>query len=299
MVEAFADAAFAAPVGEVVGPVQTRFGYHLIKVEARAEEQVKIADLAYELRASRATIAELERTLDDLAYYAETDGGSFEEEAEKQGLQVRTVSVEAGQATIPGIGESAELVDFLGQAEAGDIGPVAEANNRLVVVRVAEITPEGHQPLDEVRTQVEARVKLEKKKEVLARQMRDARAEAGDDLDALARALGTTVRTKTAMQPSTTTVPGLGRDPAFAGAAFALEPGQTSAVVEGANAAFVVASTDLEAPGNLTDDERETLRAELQQQRRREVTSRWIASLREQADVTDNRSVFEARRSRF
>ena len=31
----FEEAAFAAEVGHVVGPVQTQFGYHLIKVEQK------------------------------------------------------------------------------------------------------------------------------------------------------------------------------------------------------------------------------------------------------------------------
>ena len=40
MVKEFEDAAFAAEVGAIVGPVKSQFGYHLIKVEAKNEPVV-------------------------------------------------------------------------------------------------------------------------------------------------------------------------------------------------------------------------------------------------------------------
>lgn len=41
MVPEFEDAAFKAEINEVTAPVQTQFGYHLIKVEAKTEGKVK------------------------------------------------------------------------------------------------------------------------------------------------------------------------------------------------------------------------------------------------------------------
>ena len=40
MVPEFEQAAFDAEIGQVVGPVKTQFGYHLIKVETKNEASV-------------------------------------------------------------------------------------------------------------------------------------------------------------------------------------------------------------------------------------------------------------------
>lgn len=44
-VKPFADAVREAPIGEIVGPVQTEFGYHIIQVRAREDRELSESDL--------------------------------------------------------------------------------------------------------------------------------------------------------------------------------------------------------------------------------------------------------------
>lgn len=48
MVKEFEQAAFEGEIGAVIGPVQTQFGYHLIKVESRTEESIAAYEEARE-----------------------------------------------------------------------------------------------------------------------------------------------------------------------------------------------------------------------------------------------------------
>lgn len=290
MVDAFAEAAFSAQPGAIVGPVQTQFGYHVIQVVARADEAVQIADLTYSLRPSQATLNDIEYRLEDLAYYA-TESGDFREEAERQDLDLQQVEVEAGQNSIPSLGESREIAAFLDDAGESDISDVIELSDQFAVVHVDAIRPEGYRPFEEVRAEIEPRVRLQKKRAVVAQRMEEALVQG--NLDDLAETLGTTVRAASDVTFDTATAEGLGREPAFAGTVFGLDEGQASHVVEGANAAFVVEVVALNEPAPITDSERDALRAELLEQRRNEVTSEWITSLREKADIEDNRTQFQ------
>lgn len=287
MVDAFEDAALDAPVGEVVGPVETRFGYHLIQVTDRAAHEVQIADYAQTLRPSPATLNEAEERLGDLRYYA-SESGSFDEEAERLGLEVQSVQVEEDQQYIPDIGMSRSLMNFLERADRGDISEVIELNEQFMVAYVEEIRPGGYRPFEEVRSEIEPRVKIEKKKAVQRDRMARAFAEVG--FDGLADAFGVPKRTARQVTASNPVVPTLGRAPVFTGTVLGLDEGEVSPVTEGENAVFVARVVRVHEPPPITEQQKQQLRNELLQQRRSELQQRWIAELREDADIQDNRS---------
>ncbi len=288
MVEPFQRAAFAAPVGRVVGPVETEFGYHLIEVTDRARFDVRIADYAQKLRASASTVSSAQERLEDLQYYGE-ESGDFEGEARKLGLELREIQVEQDQQSIPGLGNSRSLTQFLDKAEQGDVSKVIELNDVFVVAYVTAIQPEGYRPLAEVEAEIRPRVLLEKKKAVQRARMEAAYRKGG--FDGLAQALGTTARSATGISFNNTLVPTLGRDAIFAGTLLGLKQGQDSGVVEGNTAVFVAKVTSVSQPPPMTDVQRDQLRQELLNRRRSQVQNRWIASLKEKATIKDQRAL--------
>jgi peptidylprolyl isomerase/peptidyl-prolyl cis-trans isomerase D len=290
MADRFEQAAFAASPGELVGPVRSEFGYHLIRVTGKASSAVQVADLAFTLEPGQSTLTDKRNTLGDIAFYAE-ESSSFGEEAESRGLEINQVQVEADQQSIPGLGQTRAFPSFMETAEAGDISDVIELDDQFALLKVTEVKPEGYRSFEEVKAQIRPRVELQKKQTVQARRMR--RALEQNSFPSLPRVLGTQMRTESDVTFSTETVPGVGSDPAFSGTVFGLDQGKTSGVVEGENAAFVVRLTSMQEPPALTESQRQQIRQQLLKQRQQEVSSQWIAALKEDATIKDQRSQFQ------
>jgi len=289
MVEPFEEAAFGARVGRIVGPVETQFGYHLIEVTERATEEAQIADFALTLRASVQTLNRVQSNLDDLQYFS-TEEGDFTGEAGRRGLEVRTVAVEEDQQFIPGIGNSRALLNFLTGASEGDVSPVIELNDFFLVATVEQINDAGYQPFEDVRAQLEPRLRNELKAEVQAQRLQEALDNGG--FEGLADRVSTAEREAAGLSYANQSVPGIGRDAVFVGSAMAMQAEQTSGVVEGANAVYVIHVTAVNEPGAIQPSEYTNLQNQLTSRQQNIVRSQWITALRESADIEDNRRIF-------
>ncbi len=286
MVSAFENAAQNASIGDIVGPVQTEFGYHLIEVMQRVDQEVQVAVYAQNMEPSIATLRDIENTLEDLQYYTE-EGADFEEEAARLNLSLERVRVEDGQEDIPQIGRSPSLQSFLEGARRGDISDVIELDDKMVVARVTDVESAGYRSFEEVRDAVEPRAILQAKREVQVQRMQEAYEEHG--FDGLAEALGTELRTASNVSHDNTSVPGLGRETRFAGQVLGLDEGDETGVTEGENGVWAARVTRVAEIPELTDDRRAQIRQQLQQERIMELQESWIENLKANASITDNR----------
>jgi len=55
MVPEFEQAAINAKVGEIVGPVKTQFGYHIIKITGRSSQEIKVAEIRLSIKSAART----------------------------------------------------------------------------------------------------------------------------------------------------------------------------------------------------------------------------------------------------
>ena len=287
MVPEFEQAAFAAQQGQVVGPVVTAFGVHLLRVEGRATQEVEL------VRIARPVEGDVDRVMgeaQDFQAFLELEGQDFAEAAEERGTPTTTAQVQADEVGIPGLQVGRELNRFLRRASEGDVSDPFDAGDSFIVVRLVESRPEGVTPFDEVRDQIETAVLLEKKEAVQMAKLREALA--AGSIAGIAQAAGTDVERAADLSLANPVIPRFGREPRAVGAAFGLEPGQRSGVIEGDQAAFIVRTASLVGgtEGEMTPEDREQIRQQLLQQKRQRVLQAWIEGLREGAEIEDFRN---------
>ncbi|PAP77896.1 hypothetical protein BSZ37_16335 [Rubrivirga marina] len=288
MVEAFEQAAFAAPEGQVIGPVQSPFGVHLILVEDRATSEVQLVQI------ERPVEADFGRVLgeaEDFAAFIELEDRDFAEEAQERGIAPTPVEVQDSQAQVPGLELGRDFFRFLRRADEGQVSEPFDAGGSFIVARLVERREAGPAPFEEVRGQVETEVLTERKKEVQTAALQNA-LDGASSLGAIAAAAGTDVETVSDLSMVQGTIPNYGVEPRAVGAAFGLQPGQRSGVIAGDQAAFVVRTTSLTGAtdGEFTADARTSIREQLLQQKRSRVLQAWLQGLRDEAEVDDFRN---------
>ncbi len=199
--EAFSEALFEIEeAGSVVGPVETRFGTHFIKLlSVRAEDPPSMAELEDELRREIAEqqagrrYVEMSERLADLAY-AEYD---LEAPAELIGQSIQErdgVTPERNESPFdhPQLLRQLFSEDVL---EGGFNTELVEITpEEAVVARVREYYPETQRSLDEVRDEVRERVAERKRREQLSEQLSQfaerLRSEGPEARDEIASELG-------------------------------------------------------------------------------------------------------------
>ena len=163
MVDEFDQAVFNLAVGEVSEPVETEFGFHLIKLTDVKPMQLPSLDEIRDDVVAQVRLEQAERVyfelLEQMTQIAFEQPDSLEPIVEQLNLTVATtrmVTRDGGREMVTSrrtVMEAAFSEDVLQQRL--NSSPIEVGPNETVVVRIAEHQPSRLQPLEEVRADIE------------------------------------------------------------------------------------------------------------------------------------------------
>ncbi|MEX0593143.1 MAG: SurA N-terminal domain-containing protein [Balneolaceae bacterium] len=278
--------------GEVSDLVMINGDPYLFKKVAEEDGRIQFAILTYRVIPDPiATVDQLAEQADEFQYFALEEG--FREEAGNQGLQVSSASAVQGTPFVPALGPAQELIRELSTLSRGEISEVVELSNQFVIARLVERIAEGPRPLEEVRGQIESRIREQKRREQTVLHVQDQLPQ-DVTLVSAAEALNVEVQSAESVRMGGQAIPGAGREPGIIGSAFSLQPGETSALLEGESGLYLVELLELDMadPANMSQEDRSRVRQNLEQQKFAAYNSVWIEELRESATIRDNRNRF-------
>jgi len=235
MIDEFEEAAFAAEPSEVVGPVKTNFGYHLIQVEERREAgRSSFADTQEQIRGrllNQRAQDLAESTATELAERIDKEGLATQEALQQladteTGVTFLTTPAFGRQDNVPGIGRGTAFSLTAFELDQDEISEPMQAAAGWVILRLAEAQEPRLPDLDEVRDAVGSTVRQEKQLQLATERMVEARQklDAGDTFDDVAAELGLAVR-DSGLFGRGGSIAGLGSNPEVALAALALDAG--------------------------------------------------------------------------
>ncbi|MCL4510734.1 MAG: peptidylprolyl isomerase [Bacteroidetes bacterium] len=291
MVKPFEDAAFKARVGQVVGPVRTQFGLHIIKVLGKDSRELKIADIKMSIKVSQQTKDDLKQRAEDFIYLAKQDG--FDKAANTADVNVNQTPAFTKGKIIPGLGNYEDVVKWAFDGKLGDISEVMTLNQGYAVFMISEIKDASVTPFDQVAFQIKNLLTRKKQfdmAQTYANQLRQ-KLSPSDSLSKLPQFDSGLRYSVTGPFSPATFVPGVGRDFNFMAEAAKLNVGQISQAVKGNMGVFIIQLLS-KTPFDTTayKIQRMTMMQQLMQQEKSNVITNWLSGLKEKASIEDNRA---------
>jgi len=282
----FRDFSFENNVGKI-SVVETGFGYHIIEIlsQTKKRKAVKVANLALRIESS-------ERTIDSIFTIASkfelmASKSSFRDVATENNYSVRSINaIKDLDENIPGVGAQRSIVRWLYEDDTnkGDFKRFNLQNGGYVVVMLTAINKAGLMSNEKASITALPLVKNKKKAELIIKKI------SGKTLTEISNNQNKNIQTALAVNISSPTLSGVGKEPEVIGNSFGLEVGQTSKAILGNSGVFYIYLEKL----NIAQDLPSYLSfsTNLSGSKTNNLNTKVYEALKDVSEVDDNRSLF-------
>ncbi|MCU0427646.1 MAG: peptidylprolyl isomerase [Candidatus Kapabacteria bacterium] len=294
MVKPFEDAASGAAVGSIVGPVETQFGWHIIKVTDRKADEIKYSEIVLNPTVSQSTRSQLYRTAASLKESLKS-GIPFDTAAKRLNIPASETAYFRRVATILG---SRTLTNFAFDSNVGDVSdPIELKNSGIVVAQLVQSRLAGIKPLEDAKDEIKMKLMTGKKLDALKNKAQELFGKLSS-LDSLSRAKSVDSTLNVVASKGITDngrAPSLGSDVALTASLFgqAANIGKILGPIRGERAYYIAQiKGKKDADPNGFAAARATLAQSVKGKAEGTLYFKWRNELRDRSDIEDNRSKY-------
>lgn len=279
MVPEFENAAFGAAVGETVGPIETQFGFHIIKVTDKQSTELKYSQIVIKPTLSSATkqqtMAKAQKAADEIS-----NGRPIDSVASSLKVPVQESPLFTNESPVL---SSRELTSWAFDSEKGDVIRKDVKYYGTVVAQVSDAREVGVKPLEDMKDKIKSILMQRKKLDKLKGQAEQLAASFGADSS---QGIVTQMGVK-----DNGTLTGFGGEYMATAKIFQTAPGSTTGAVRGERAWFVIKvlnRTDANMQQFAAD--RNAVMANMSNKVRNQAFYVWFQKVKDNSEIEDLRN---------